>query len=108
MSHDTARSLADIAALIGSAVLLAAAFKRRSHALNLIAVFVAATAAAGVLVIGWLTFPAMYLGWRQRKGRVRGLGPVLIASIAASTLLLAWRIPWPSPVAADARATGTA
>lgn len=90
---DQAQFLGEIG-LVGGAVWLAyVAWRRRSWPLGLVAITAVATVGAGVLLFGFLIFPLLLLAWWRRPGR--GLGTVLLVSVLLSTLILAWRVPWP-------------
>jgi hypothetical protein len=93
--------------LVGGTVWLAyVAWRRRSWRLGLVAITAVATVGAGVLLFGFLIFPLLLLAWWRRPGR--GLGTVLLVSVLLSTLILAWRVPWPPAEPAAPRASALA
>ena len=103
---DQAQFLVEIGLFAGAAWLVYLAYRRRSWPLGLVATTAAASVAAGVLLFGFLVFPLLLLAWWRRPGR--GFGFVLLASVLLSTLLLAWRMPWPPGEPAEPRASAIA
>jgi hypothetical protein len=72
------------------------AYRTKSRGLAFVAGFLGCTWAAGVVVMGFILFPMLFLAWTSHRGK--GYGWLLLSTMAASSGLLYWRIPWPEPL----------
>ena len=82
--------------MVATVALLLATMRWRTRLLLYVTGFVGATVGGALFLAGPLVFPLLFFSWRRHPGK--GLGWMLLATMACCTALLAWRMPWPRPL----------
>src|SRR6185436_17484314 len=71
------------------------AYRTKSNSLAFAAALIGGTWAAGVLSLGFILFPILFVAWWKQRGK--GFGWLLLGTMVASPVVLYLRIPWPEP-----------
>ena len=96
------RDSQEIAGFLVAAFLGIVAYRRRSKRLGVVAGLVLGACIPSLLLVtsGLFLLPTLYWAWREHPGR--GYGWALAGTIALCTAVVAWRVPQPAAVPADA------